>query len=297
MPQSAARAAPGTQTPRRFRPRLRFELISCGLYGHELLGTDAAQIRPEDELVVRHAGSGLRWYRCLRCDSWLPLPEPTSPTRQFLPDTAQVVLPLRGKALRDKYVLRLIALDRFVHVVLLGMLAVAVFLFLRQRAQLQNLFYRSVSNLQGWFGGPGGHISQSLIQDIDRIFRLNPATLWALGLIIAGYAVLEGAEGIGLWMGRRWSEYLTFTATTLLLIPEIYELATGSSVAKLLTLVVNLAIVVYLLFAKRLFGLRGGGAGDIAQRDRESGWEALRQVLPTGHPADTPSTTPSTADH
>jgi uncharacterized membrane protein (DUF2068 family) len=265
------------------------------LYGHELLGTDTAQIRPEDELVVRHAGAGLRWHRCLRCDSWLPLPEPTSPARQFLPDPEQIVLPLRGKALRDKYVLRLIALDRFVHVVLLGMLAVAVFVFLRQRAQLHNLFYRVVSTVQDWFGGPG-HIPQGLIDDVERVFRLNPATLWALGIVIAGYAVLEGAEGIGLWIGQRWAEYLTFTATTLLLIPEIYELITGSSLAKLLTLIVNLAIVVYLLFAKRLFGLRGGDAGDIAQRDRESGWEALRQVLPTGHPADSPSTTPSTPE-
>ena len=34
--------APGTEPPRRYRPRLRYELIGCGLHGHELLGTDAA---------------------------------------------------------------------------------------------------------------------------------------------------------------------------------------------------------------------------------------------------------------
>jgi hypothetical protein len=37
--------APGTERPRRYPPRLRYELIGCGLHGHELLGTDAAALR------------------------------------------------------------------------------------------------------------------------------------------------------------------------------------------------------------------------------------------------------------
>ena len=44
---------PGTERTRRFRPKLRWELIGCGLHGHELVGTDAAEVRPEDHLVVR----------------------------------------------------------------------------------------------------------------------------------------------------------------------------------------------------------------------------------------------------
>ena len=58
---------PGTERPRRYRPKLRYELIGCGLHGHELLGTDAAALRPQDDLFAREGG-GLRWYRCLRCD-------------------------------------------------------------------------------------------------------------------------------------------------------------------------------------------------------------------------------------
>ena len=60
-------APPGTERPRRYRPKLRYELIDCGLHGHELLGTDAARLRDEDGVFAREAG-GLRWYRCLRCD-------------------------------------------------------------------------------------------------------------------------------------------------------------------------------------------------------------------------------------
>lgn len=296
MPEPTA-TAPGTEPPHRFRPRLRFELISCGLYGHELLGTDAAQIRPAAELVVRHAGTGLRWHRCLRClrclrcDSWLPLSAPAQPARRFPPAPEHVSLPLRGKALRDKYVLRLIALDRFVHVLLLGMLAAAVFVFVLHRARLHSAFYRIVSDLQDWFGGPSIH--HGVLGDVDRAFTLNATTLRAAGLLIAGYGALEAAEGIGLWRRKRWAEYLTFTATTVLLIPEIYELASLASMTKIAALIINLVIVIYLLFAKRLFGLRGGGAAELAQREHDTGWEALRQVLPTGHPADTPNTTPS----
>jgi hypothetical protein len=36
---SGPAAAPGTERPRRYRPKLRYELIGCGLHGHELLGT------------------------------------------------------------------------------------------------------------------------------------------------------------------------------------------------------------------------------------------------------------------
>ena len=71
---------PGTEAPQRFRPKLRYELIGCGLNGHELLGTNAKQIRDKDHLFVRES-EGLRWYRCLRCDSWLALSPPEAPTQ------------------------------------------------------------------------------------------------------------------------------------------------------------------------------------------------------------------------
>jgi len=51
-PPSPHVAAPGTERPRRFRPKLRYELIGCGLHGHEILGTDAAALRAEDELLI-----------------------------------------------------------------------------------------------------------------------------------------------------------------------------------------------------------------------------------------------------
>ena len=118
------------------------------------------------------------------------------------------------------------------------------------------------------------------MHELDRLFSLQPSTLRLVGVVALGYAVLEGAEAVGLWLGRRWAEYLTFVATTLLLPLEIYELTRRISALKVVALVVNLAIVVYLLFAKRLFGLRGGAAADERERRRDLGWEALERTTP-----------------
>src|SRR3954470_17196066 len=98
------------EKPRRFVPRFHWELLACGVDGHELVGLEVREIRPEDALVAREM-DGSRWYRCRRCDSWLPLPPPSEAeiTREHLPALAQVPLPLRGKPLRDKIVLRAIA--------------------------------------------------------------------------------------------------------------------------------------------------------------------------------------------
>ncbi|MDQ6915201.1 MAG: DUF2127 domain-containing protein [Actinomycetota bacterium] len=274
------KAAPGTVHPDRFLPRLHYELLACGVRGHELIGTDAAEVRPQDAVVVREAGN-VRWHRCVRCDSWLPLPRPAHPSRRFPPDRDEVELPLRGKALRDKIVLRLIAIDRALHFVLLGLLAAAIFLFTAHEASLKRTFYRVLTDLQGGVGGGPVQTSHTgVLHDLDRLFTLKSSTLHVLGAAVAAYALLEGLEAIGLWYQKRWAEYLTFVATTAFLPLEVIELTKTVSPFKVTALVINLAVVVYLLFAKRLFGLRGGAAADEAERARDVGWEALERTAP-----------------
>jgi hypothetical protein len=64
------------------------------------------------------------------------------------------------------------------------------------------------------------------------------------------------------------------------LIPEVYELTGRITVTKIITLIINLAVVGYLLFAKRLFGLRGGGRAEAAERAHDTGWQALERTSP-----------------
>ena len=109
---------------------------------------------------------------------------------------------------------------------------------------------------------------------------LQSGTLRLVALVAAAYAVLEGLEAIGLWLMKRWAEYLTFVATTALFPLEVYELTKRVSPFKIVALLVNVAIVVYLLWAKRLFSLRGGAAAEEAARARDVGWEALERAAP-----------------
>lgn len=282
-PRSAHVAAPGTEKPRRFRPKLRYELISCGLHGHEILGTDAAALRPEDELFARDSG-GLRWYRCMRCDSWVALPLPEHPARKYPPAREEISLPLRGKPLRDRYVLRLIAVDRAFHFLVLSALAAAIFLFASDRAALNAEFTRILNDLQGGAGGPMRTSRHGIVHDLQYLFSVNITNLYLVGVAVAAYALLEGIEAIGLWFAKRWAEYLTFVATIVFLPYEIDELIKSVTALKLVALIINLAVAVYLLYAKRLFGVRGGGRVERAEREADTGWTAIERSTPRGTP-------------
>jgi uncharacterized membrane protein (DUF2068 family) len=270
---------PGAERPRRYRPKLRYELIGCGLHGHELLGTDAAELRPEDDLFARQFG-GLRWYRCLRCDSWLPLTPPADPATRYPPERRDVAVPLRGRPLRDKYVLRVIAVERSIHFLVLSALAAAIFLFASNKVALNADFTKILNDLQGGLGGPVNPSRRGIVHDLQRLFAVNTSNLYLIGTGVAAYALIEGVEAVGLWFGKRWAEYLTFIATIIFIPYEIDELAKGVSALKLITFLLNLAIAVYLVWAKRLFGLHGGRRAEDAERERDSGWTAIERSAP-----------------
>jgi uncharacterized membrane protein (DUF2068 family) len=282
-PPSAHVAAPGTEKPRRFRPKLRYELIGCGLHGHEILGTDAATLRAEDELFARDSG-GLRWYRCLRCDSWLALTPPEHPARKHPPARDEIMLPLRGKPLRDRYVLRLIALDRLLHFLLLSALAAAVLLFASDRAALNAEFTRILNDLQGGVGGPQTNSKHGIVHDLQYLFAISIRNLYLVGAAIAAYALLEGIEAVGLWFAKRWAEYLTFVATIVFIPYEIDELIKGITALKVVAFIINVAVAAYLLYAKRLFGVRGGGRAEKAEREADTGWTAIERATPKSTP-------------
>jgi uncharacterized membrane protein (DUF2068 family) len=272
---------PGTHPQPRPRRKIDWELIVCGLEGHDLVGTDASELRAQDAVVARDQGP-MRWHRCLRCDCWVALTPPQAPSRVHPPDRDEIVVPLRGKALRDKVVLRLIAVDRAFHFLILGALGLAVLAFAANQTSLRDAFYRVLTGLQGGVaGGPvqtSGHVG--VLHEFDRLFSLRSGTLRELGIALLAYGALEGIEAIGLWLTKRWAEYLTFLATTILLPLEIYELVHRATPLKIIGFIINLAIVIYLLFAKRLFGLRGGGATDAAERARDMSWEAIERATP-----------------
>jgi uncharacterized membrane protein (DUF2068 family) len=282
------RLAPGVrrERPRRFVPRFHWELLVCGLAGHELVGLGARRLREEDAVVAREI-DGVRWHRCLRCDSWLPLggpPDGDAAARDLPPSREEIELPLRGRPLRDKIILRLIAINRALHFVGLALLAIAILLFSANRADLRDAVLRVVADVTGESANGSGS-RHGVTHRIDELFSLRSSRLHLFAAIAIVYAVIEGVEAVGLWYGRRWAEYLTLIVTASLLPVEIYELTNHVSPFKVVAFILNVAVVAYLLYAKRLFGIRGGAAADRAARERDMGWEALEAATPwLAHP-------------
>jgi hypothetical protein len=79
-----------------------------------------------------------------------------------------------------------------------------------------------------------------------------------LALAAAAYAVVEIIEAVGLWLLKRWGEYFAMIATSVFIPYEIYDLTAKVTVLRLVAFVINVALVVYLVVTKRLFGVRGG---------------------------------------
>lgn len=264
--------------PSRFRPRFHYELIVCGLRGHELIGIDSRALREDDVLLAREI-DGVRWHRCLRCDSWLPVPAPASPARELPPPREEIALPIRGRPLRDKIILRLIAVNRAMHFLVLGAIAGFIFVFASHREQLRDRTFRIIADLQtGASSGKPPH--HGILHEIERAFSLQSGTLRIVGAVFAVYALVEGLEAFGLWYQRRWAEYLTFVVTASLLPLEVYELTIRLSPFKVVAFIFNVAVVAYLLIAKRLFGVRGGAEADERIREQDIGWTALERNAP-----------------
>jgi uncharacterized membrane protein (DUF2068 family) len=82
---------------------------------------------------------------------------------------------------------------------------------------------------------------------IAKLFVVSPRQLKELGVGTFFYSALLLTEGVGLLLRQRWAEYFTVITTGAFIPLELYELAKHFTLAKLLVLVINVAIVVYLI--------------------------------------------------
>ena len=85
----------------------------------------------------------------------------------------------------------------------------------------------------------------------DGVSSLSDSRLKLIGIVAFLYAGLFGVEGVGLWMGKRWAEYLTIIATTSFVPFEVYELIRHASWQRGATLGINLLVVGYLVWKVR----------------------------------------------
>jgi len=98
---------------------------------------------------------------------------------------------------------------------------------------------------------PGGRY---VVMFLAKVSNLHPDQIKKLGLVSFLYAGLFLTEGTGLWLQKRWGEWLTVIITSSLVPVEIYEIYRHPSAVKVAVLVVNVGIVAYLIHKIRSAG-------------------------------------------
>jgi uncharacterized membrane protein (DUF2068 family) len=89
--------------------------------------------------------------------------------------------------------------------------------------------------------------SSLLNHAIQRACEIPQDKIWELGAVSFIYAGLFMTEGIGLWFAKRWAEWFTVIITGSLVPLEVYETFEQPTAIKALVLLVNIAVVAYLI--------------------------------------------------
>ena len=247
-----------------------WSLRGCARHGH-------VTYAPEEEALAQRlqadTPAGTAW-RCLRCESFVV----GDPVGRGPADQAPIVL--RGKALREATILRAFAVERWVRAVVLAAVAYGVLRFRHSETTLQETFNRVIPAARPLASALSIDLDHSwFVTKLQGYLHTNPRTLAILAAVLFGYAAIQLLEGVALWSLRRWGEYVASVSTSVFIPLEIYELTEKVSVLRVGAFVVNIALVVYLVVSKRLFGVRGGAAAYHAERAQSSVLEVEASAL------------------
>ena len=244
--------------------------------GHAAPAADAATVGPADAALGASLADGRRLARCLRCDTWIEhaAPDPATAKWPTLPPFTELDPPRRGTALREAIIMRLISINKASHALAFTLLATMLILLETNLSRVHDWAGHMVEALDGPIDETGQGASHSwLSRQLRHLFDLSPGTLRVLLALAVAYAVIEWAEAYGLWRERRWAEYLTVIATTGFLPLEVHELIDRVTVLRIGALIVNVALVIWLVRAKHLFGFRGGVAA--LEHETTTDWDAV----------------------
>ncbi|MCW2877670.1 MAG: putative rane protein family [Sphaerisporangium sp.] len=258
---------------------MNWSLRACARHGHVTYAPVEEALR---QRLRAETALGEAW-RCLRCgDFTLGAPHGSGPA-----DDAPIVL--RGKALRDATILRLLAVFRWGKGLLVLAAAFAIWRFRAHQDAISMAFNEDLPLLQPLADKIGWNLDESgVVHTLRTVIGAETRTLtWiVLGLLVFGALLMT--EGTGLWLLKRWGEYFAVVATSLFVPIEVYEIVEKVTWLRIVILLINLAAVLYILLSKRLFGLRGGHAAYEAERHETSLLEvetaALRGSLSGRHP-------------
>src|ERR1700733_8446057 len=143
----------------------------------------------------------------------------------------------------DNRVIRLIALFKLLKSALLIAVGMSAL----------HLLHRDVASIVEHWGkmlglDPG---NRYVDRALEKAGTLPPDQIKHFGVGSFIYAGLFLTEGIGLWLVKRWAEWFSVIITSSLLPLEVYELYRHPSPIKILVLILNIAVVGYLVYRIR----------------------------------------------
>ena len=252
-----------------------WSLFGCFRKGHLTYAPDEPELR--DRLMAPTAG-GTAW-RCLRCGAFV------TEGQHSAGPAAAAPLVRRGKELRSELILRVFAVERFLRFLIIGAAAYGVWRFKSDQADIERAYNNDLPAIRALYRDLGFDVNHSrLLGLIQHSFMLTPRTLTFLSVGLAVYALIELVESVGLWLGKRWGEYFAMVATSIFLPYEIYDLTVKITWLRAAAFVINLLLVIYLVWTKRLFGVRGGKAAYQARLRSESVIEVEQAALAAASP-------------
>ena len=234
------------------------ETITCGLRGHVTPAARVARLRGLVDSGLGIETEDWRFARCIRCDAWIAIVRPiANPERQSVAEYADIELPRRGEALREAVVMRAIAVNKGLHATIFGLLTILLTAIEFNLGPLKRWAQTVVDQLEKPLRDTGQDPSRSfLVRQLNKILSIHTGGLKILLFTALVYCIVETVEAIGLWREQRWAEYLTVLATAGFLPFEVHELIKKVTVVRVGALAINIALIVWLVWKKRLFGLK-----------------------------------------
>jgi uncharacterized membrane protein (DUF2068 family) len=84
-------------------------------------------------------------------------------------------------------------------------------------------------------------------------FHATPTREVGLAVTAFSYAILMGSEGVALYLRRPWARWFTIVATSSLIPVELYEIARAVHPLRIVVLLANILVVIYLWRRREMF--------------------------------------------
>jgi uncharacterized membrane protein (DUF2068 family) len=241
-----------------------WSLRTCARKGH-------VTYRPDEEDwatgLWAQTPVGVAW-KCLRCAAFIP-----GEAFEHGPASKAPTV-LHDRQIRDQIIIRALSIERGIR----GLIVIGLaFLTWQLRGSQDSLEERIASDLpllKPFADQIGWNIQESrVIHVLNQVVEASSKTLLLITLALLAYGTLQLIEAVGLWLTKRWAEYLTVVATSAFIPVEVYELSHSITFIKLGALVINILAVLWLVWSKHLFGFNGGLAS--AHDEKLSGESAI----------------------